>query len=111
MIAMNEISPKAKQADLDRRLRDLGGLLVAYSGGVDSAYLAWRAHEVLGGEMRAVLADSPSLARRHFREAPRSSVDTFRIAECLASTVSNQIFGPQDNWRGWKVVFRYWPDW
>jgi pyridinium-3,5-biscarboxylic acid mononucleotide sulfurtransferase len=54
---------------LDQRLRDLPGLLVAYSGGVDSAYLAWRAREVLGSNMLAVIADSPSLARRHLREA------------------------------------------
>jgi len=42
---------------------------VAYSGGVDSAYLAWAAHTVLGGEMLAVLADSPSLARAQMRDA------------------------------------------
>lgn len=58
-----------KQQRLDERLRKLGGVLVAYSGGVDSAYLAWRAHEVLGAGMRAVIADSPSLARRHFADA------------------------------------------
>ena len=58
-----------KQARLDERLRERSGLLVAYSGGVDSAYLAWRAHEVLGQGMLAVIADSPSLARRHLEEA------------------------------------------
>lgn len=44
-------------------------LLVAYSGGVDSAFLAWSAHQVLGCEMRAVIADSPSLARTHLEDA------------------------------------------
>jgi pyridinium-3,5-biscarboxylic acid mononucleotide sulfurtransferase len=44
-------------------------LIVAYSGGVDSAFLAWTAHEVLGGRMRAVIADSASLARTHLEEA------------------------------------------
>jgi pyridinium-3,5-biscarboxylic acid mononucleotide sulfurtransferase len=44
-------------------------LLVAYSGGVDSAFLAWSAHQVLGREMRAVIADSPSLARTHLEDA------------------------------------------
>ena len=44
-------------------------LLVAYSGGVDSAFLAWTAHQVLGGEMRAMIADSASLARTHLEDA------------------------------------------
>lgn len=59
----------AKRVALDRRLRSLGKLLVAYSGGVDSAFLAWAAHEVLGEAMLAVLADSPSLARSQFNDA------------------------------------------
>ena len=56
----------AKRAALDRRLCTLGRLLVAYSGGVDSAFLAWAAHQALGDAMLAVLADSPSLARTQF---------------------------------------------
>ena len=58
-----------KSAALDRRLRDLGRTLVAYSGGVDSAFLAWAAHRVLKGDMLAVIADSPSLARTHLADA------------------------------------------
>lgn len=44
-------------------------LLVAYSGGVDSAYLAWEAHQVLGDDMLAVIADSPSLPRKELAAA------------------------------------------
>jgi uncharacterized protein len=65
MMGMN--SPK--QQRLEDRLRELGRTLVAYSGGVDSAYLAWVAHRVLGDGMLAVIADSPSLARTHLQEA------------------------------------------
>lgn len=43
--------------------------MVAYSGGVDSAYLAWAAHRALGTNMLAVIADSPSLARTHLADA------------------------------------------
>ena len=65
------LSPEltAKRASLDARLRALGRTLVAYSGGVDSAFLAWAAHEVLGADMLAVIADSPSLARAQLADA------------------------------------------
>lgn len=65
------VSPElaAKQAILHGRLSVLGRTLVAYSGGVDSAYLAWATHEALGSAMLAVIADSPSLARTHLDDA------------------------------------------
>jgi uncharacterized protein len=44
-------------------------LMVAYSGGVDSAYLAYEAHQVLGDNMLAVIADSPSLPRKELAAA------------------------------------------
>jgi uncharacterized protein len=54
---------------LDARVRALGRTLVAYSGGVDSSFLAWAAHQVLGADMVAVIADSPSLARTQLDDA------------------------------------------
>jgi uncharacterized protein len=59
----------ARRAALHRRLRDLKSVIVAYSGGVDSAYLAHAAHTVLGANALAIIADSASLSRRHLREA------------------------------------------
>ncbi|MBI3417730.1 MAG: ATP-dependent sacrificial sulfur transferase LarE [Verrucomicrobia bacterium] len=50
-------------------LKSYGSCVVAYSGGVDSVFLAYVAHEVLGGRSLAVIADSPSLPRRELEGA------------------------------------------
>jgi len=60
---------ETKREQLQGHLRRLGRVLVAYSGGVDSAYLAWTAHQALGEKMLAIIADSPSLARTHLADA------------------------------------------
>src|ERR1039457_3498617 len=59
----------SKLLALEARLQQLGSVMVAYSGGVDSAFLAATAHRVLGERMLAVLADSASLARRDMEQA------------------------------------------
>jgi uncharacterized protein len=71
MVCMAEVGSglATKGELLQVHLRNLGRVLVAYSGGVDSAYLAWAAHRSLGGNMLAIIADSPSLARTQLADA------------------------------------------
>ncbi len=59
----------AKQQALFDHLRILGRVIIAYSGGTDSAYLAWAAHRVLGSNAVAVTADSASIPASHKRDA------------------------------------------
>ena len=58
-----------KSALLHQTLSDLGSVLVAYSGGTDSAFLAYAAHRTLGPRMLAVIADSASLPRKELAAA------------------------------------------
>lgn len=58
-----------KSRILDETLAALGSVLVAYSGGTDSAFLAFAAHRVLGDRALAVIADSASLPRAELAHA------------------------------------------
>ncbi|MEQ2009985.1 MAG: ATP-dependent sacrificial sulfur transferase LarE [Limisphaerales bacterium] len=60
---------ESKLANLYATLRSFGSSLIAFSGGVDSVFLAFVANETLPGRSVAVIADSPSLPRRELAEA------------------------------------------
>ena len=70
---MSPISPElqAKRDALQQRLESAGRLLVAFSGGVDSSYLAWAARQALGDDALAVTAVSPSYPADHRAMAER----------------------------------------
>ena len=63
------MNSSAKQDRLFDLLRDMGRVIVAYSGGTDSAYLAWAAKQALGENALAITADSASIPESHKRDA------------------------------------------
>jgi pyridinium-3,5-biscarboxylic acid mononucleotide sulfurtransferase len=73
---MNKLDElESKQARLEAELAAVPSLVVAYSGGVDSAYLAYAAHNVLGNRMLAVTAVSASLSQHDRRQAEVCAAD------------------------------------
>jgi uncharacterized protein len=75
----------SKAAALDARLAALGSVLVAYSGGVDSAFLAVTAARVLGSRTLCVTADSPSYPERH-RDLAVTTARAFHLRHELVPT-------------------------
>ena len=76
---------ESKAAALDARLAALGSVLVAYSGGVDSAFLAITATRVLGPAATCITADSPSYPDRH-REMAVDAARAFGLRHEIIQT-------------------------
>jgi len=72
---LDPLELQAKQEKLLADLRAMGRVLVAYSGGTDSAYLAWAATRALGENAVAITADSASIPASHKRDAERFARD------------------------------------
>ena len=68
-ITKKNLSPETWTKKLKAYFSRYEGAIIAYSGGVDSALLAYVAHLALGNRMLAALSDSPSLSRREYRHA------------------------------------------
>ncbi len=74
-----------KARALRETLSSLGSVVVAYSGGVDSAYLACVAHDTLGDRAVAITADSPSYPERH-RQMARQIAEQFGLRHEIIRT-------------------------
>src|SRR5438105_4126216 len=70
-MTFSDTNLEGKYQALELELKGIPSLIVAYSGGVDSAYLAYVAHQALGDRMIAITALSASYSRRDREEAEK----------------------------------------
>lgn len=91
---------ESRESALKDILRAYPNIAVAYSGGVDSAYLADVAHEVLGARSQMVLADSPSLPRSEYAEATQLAADRgWNLAVINTQEFENEAYLKNDGRR------------
>jgi pyridinium-3,5-biscarboxylic acid mononucleotide sulfurtransferase len=82
---MDQTEQDRKETDLCRYIQSLGSVIIAFSGGVDSAYVAWAASRVLGDRALAVTAESPSFPAAQKEDALKF-VDQFGLRHMTIPT-------------------------